>query len=110
MKGPEAGHHERAGALGILLPELSALDARRDDRRDRRGEPAQSPLAHPVVEDAVLRAVDDLDEVAFVRLIADLADARAKGQQALDRRTVGVGRDRLDPVGHALRPSTRRPR
>ena len=88
--------------MGILRAELPRLDPVGDDRRDHRGQPDERLLADPVVQQAVLRPVEDLDELALVRLVADVANPCAEGQESLDRGAARIGRRGLDPRGHAL--------
>jgi hypothetical protein len=46
--------------------------------------------------------VEDLDELALVRLVADAADARAEAEESLDGGARRISRHGSDALGHAF--------
>jgi hypothetical protein len=54
------------------------------------------------VDGPVLGPVEDLDQVALVRLATDLAHARPEREESLYRGAVGGVREGLDPVRHTF--------
>jgi len=78
--------------------ELPLRNAVSDYRLDRSEDAGEDSLREPVMDRAVLRPMEDVDELAFVRLGADLADGPPESEQAVDWGETRRGRGRLDDL------------
>ena len=85
MDRAETGHHVSRGMARILPPERPLADAIGDDFADQRRQPDERLFRHPVVQDPVLRPMDDLDQVALDGSPAGAGKARPRSRQGAPR-------------------------